>query len=115
MKYIKLAVQRHLQSLTSALDKSPKVCHRAFKTGFYHAYAPRTLRRLLAGSDVHRYWVRGKLTVCLLSDGSCFAAEGRKLPFSVDLCQMPVPIGLDIKLAASLIFLVVTATGLYNA
>ncbi|MCF5371354.1 hypothetical protein [Pseudomonas syringae] len=107
MKNIKLAVQRHLQSLTSALDESPKICHRAFKTGFFHSYVPRTFRRLLAGSEVHRYWVRGKLTKCLKLDGSCYAAEGRKLPFSVDLCQMPEPFRLDIKLVLSLMLMFV--------
>jgi hypothetical protein len=59
-----------------------RIYRRAFDHGFIGYRTPRLLRRLIAGTAVHRHWLRGTLTHCVHPNGQCEASCGRLLPFN---------------------------------
>jgi len=91
MKSIKTALLSFIASVLRSLDANPKARCKAFTYGFL-SRVPRFIRRLTAGSDLHRIWLRGSMTKMYDIDGNCFASEGRKLPFKIDPRDYPTPV-----------------------
>lgn len=50
-----------VKKLMTRLDQSPSLCRKAFNFGLLDVSVPRAMRRLVAGSQSHRYWVRGQM------------------------------------------------------
>lgn len=111
MKTIKNALLRPVASVLRSIDANPKVRCKAFSYGFLSTRIPRFVRRLTAGSDLHRFWLRGSMTKGLDIDGTCYASEGRQLPFTIDLRDYPKGIPQEFYLAMSAILLMVTLVG----
>lgn len=111
MKSIKSACVGSVASVMCSIDSNPKARCKAFSYGFLSTRVPRFVRRLTAGSDLHRFWLRGSMTKTLDIDGTCYAREGRKLPFRIDLRDYPTPVPQEFYLALSMMLLVVTTVG----
>ena len=111
MKTIKNALLNRVQSIVRTLDENPKARLKAFSYGFLSSRTPRFARRLAAGSELHRFWLRGKMTKCLDVNGRCYAAEGRLLPFQVEIREFPILIPQEFWLALSGICLMITTLG----
>ncbi|MPQ71534.1 hypothetical protein [Pseudomonas sp. MWU12-2323] len=111
MKSIKAAVLNRVQSVIRVLDSKPQVRLKAFSCGFLSIRTPRFIRRLAAGSELHRFWLRGKMTKCLDVNGRCYAAEGRLLPFQVEFRNFPILIPQEFFLVLSIMFLMFTTVG----
>lgn len=115
MKSIKTALLGLVASVLNSIDSNPKVRCKAFSYGFLSTRVPRFVRRLTAGSDLHRFWVRGTMTKLFDIDGTCFASEGRKLPFRIEPRDYPMPVPQEFYLALSGMFLMVTVVGLLHS
>lgn len=111
MKTIKSALLRTVASVCNSIDLNPKVRCKAFSYGFLSTRVPRFVRRLTAGSDLHRFWLRGSMTKMFDIDGKCYASEGRQLPFTIDLRDYPKPIPQEVYLILSTMLLMVVTVG----
>lgn len=111
MKTIKNALLNRVQSIVRTLDENPKARLKAFSCGFLSMRTPRFARRLAAGSELHRFWLRGKMTKCLDINGRCYAAEGRLLPFQVEIREFPILAPQEFWLVLSGMFLLFTTVG----
>lgn len=65
------------------------VCAEAFHDGFSQKPVPRVVRKIMARSELHRQWLRGKITKAYTNEGICMGSGGRVLPFKIDPSIQP--------------------------
>jgi ribosomal protein L44E len=111
MKFIKNAVKNCARTLVYRVDSMSQARSKAFSYGFLSARIPRFLRRLAGKSQLHRFWLRGKMTKRLDLSGRCFAADGRQLPFQIEPRDFPILVPQEFWLALSGMFLIIVIAG----
>lgn len=64
-------------------------CAEAFYDGFNEKPVPRVVRKIMARSELHRQWLRGKITKAYTNEGICMGSGGRVLPFKINPSIQP--------------------------